>query len=83
ILLYFMDSDGLTTQLMDSSFTVIDPARSSEIPLRSRMYKKRNAEVDVFESWYGKNYFLLSAVQFSTERKNSMVGYIVNKLKFK
>ncbi|MDY6327058.1 MAG: hypothetical protein SPL47_07060 [Bacteroidales bacterium] len=83
ILLYFMDSDGLTTQLMDSSFVVVDPARSSEIPLRSRMYKKRNAEVDVFESWYGKNYFLLSAVQFSTERKNSMVGYIVNKLKFK
>lgn len=80
ILLYFMDDNGFTTQLLDSKFEVADPVRTDEIPLRSRVYKKRNAEVDFFVQWYGASNFLLGAKQFSADRKNKPLGYIVNKL---
>ncbi len=82
ILLYYMDSEGFTTQLLNEKYEVIDPARSSEIPLRSKMFKHRNAEVDIFTPWYGNNYFLIGAIQYSKDKKIFPLGYIINKLKF-
>ncbi len=82
VLLYYMDSEGFTTQLLNSEFKVIDPVRTQEIPLRSRRYAMRNAEVDIFVPWFGRNNFILGAYQYSKDSKNSKVGYIINKLKF-
>lgn len=81
-LLYYMDSEGLTTYLLDDKYRTKDPIRTQSIPLKSKVYQRRNAEIDVFSSWYDCNNFIISAFQYSKEVKNKKVGYIVNKIVF-
>ena len=82
LLLYYMDSEGLTTYLLDNNYRTKDPIRTQPIPLKSKVYQRRNAEIDVFTSWYDCNNFIISAFQYSKEAKNKKVGYIINKIIF-
>lgn len=81
-LLYFMDAYNFSTMLLDSNLKVIDPLRTTEIPLRGVSYRKRNTSMESLQPWYGQNKFLISAYKVlpSSQQRTE---FIINKLEYR
>lgn len=82
LLLYQQSGLELTTMLLDSVGKVIDPIRSSELPLPKVPMKNQKFAVDRFVQWYGCNEFLLTVFRINSASMRK-TGYMARKISYR
>jgi len=82
LLMYQQSGLELTTMLVDSAGKVMDPIRSTELPLPKVPMKNQKFAVDRFVPWYGRNEFLLTAFRINAASMRK-TGYLARKVTYR